>query len=304
MDVVLPALAPVFLLIALGFGVRQRAFREADHWALVDRINYFILFPALLAHTLGTAALDFSAVWRLSLSLLGGLFTMIAVVALLRPFLGLPGAAFTSVFQGAVRWNGFVALALGASLLSAADFAFMAVAIATLVPVINVICVIVLSRNREGTPAPLTTLPHAVATNPLIIACALGLVLNGWAPLWDGPVGETVAILGRASLALGLLAVGAALDFDHLRGKTGIIILTIALKLVAMPAIMGAWAWGMGVSGPALVVAVVCGAMPGATSSYVLARQLGGDAPLMAGLTTASTLAAALTLPVVLLALS
>ena len=45
---------------------------------------------------------------------------------------------------------------------------------------------------------------------------------------------------------------------------------------------------------------MICGSVPGASSSYILARQLGGDAPLMANITTAQTLAAMLTMPLIL----
>ena len=45
-------------------------------------------------------------------------------------------------------------------------------------------------------------------------------------------------------------------------------------------------------------VAVLYNGLPTSASSYVLARQMGGDGKLMAGIITATTLAAALTLPV------
>ena len=47
-------------------------------------------------------------------------------------------------------------------------------------------------------------------------------------------------------------------------------------------------------------VAVLFAALPTASSSYIMSRQLGGDAPLMAGITTLQTLLAAVTLPLTL----
>ena len=73
-----------------------------------------------------------------------------------------------------------------------------------------------------------------------------------------------------------------------------------ALKLVAMPVAT----WGccrlLGVEGVAAATAVLFTAAPISASSYVLARQLGGDAPLMAGLITITTILAALTMPLAL----
>jgi predicted permease len=47
-------------------------------------------------------------------------------------------------------------------------------------------------------------------------------------------------------------------------------------------------------------IAILCASVPGATSAYILARQLGGDAQMMAGMITATTVAALVTMPLVL----
>ena len=69
------------------------------------------------------------------------------------------------------------------------------------------------------------------------------------------------------------------------------------LKLVVMPAIAIAIALGCGLSGANLSVLVCCTAVPAASNSYVLPRQLGGDAPLMAQILMFETLFAAMTMP-------
>jgi hypothetical protein len=56
-------------------------------------------------------------------------------------------------------------------------------------------------------------------------------------------------------------------------------------------------AWIFGIEGMPRTVAVIAGAVPTASSSYVLARQMGGDAPLMANLITIQVIAAIITLP-------
>jgi hypothetical protein len=72
------------------------------------------------------------------------------------------------------------------------------------------------------------------------------------------------------------------------------------LKLLVMPLLVAGLAAVMGVTGPAMVAALICAAVPGAPSSFILARQLGGDAPLMAGITTVQTVAALITMPLML----
>ena len=56
-----------------------------------------------------------------------------------------------------------------------------------------------------------------------------------------------------------------------------------------------------GLSGPTLTTALLFQALPTASSAYIMARQLGGNAPLMAGITAAQTVLALVTLPLVLI---
>jgi predicted permease len=60
----------------------------------------------------------------------------------------------------------------------------------------------------------------------------------------------------------------------------------------------------LGLSGIPLTIAVICAATPTATSSYILARELGGDAPLAANLIAVETVLAMLTMPLLYLAVT
>ncbi len=295
------SLLPVFVVIALGFALSRTVFQDREMWRLLERLNYFVLFPALLISTLANAQLGPIAIWPLILTLFTGLFTLVAALAFARPYLGLSGPQYASVFQGAVRWNGFVALATVEALFGAQGVAVAALVIAVLVPTINILSVVVLNRYRADGPAPLAILPGVLIRNPLILACLTGIALNLTLGGLSGPVGVTAEVLADAALAFGLLSVGAGLSLTALKGREVLIAGTSLLKLVAMPIIFALWAWVFGVEGLTRTVVIVCGAVPGATSAYILAKQLGGDADLMAGLVTASTLGAIFTMPLMLL---
>ena len=104
--------------------------------------------------------------------------------------------------------------------------------------------------------------------------------------------------LGEASIALGLLSVGAALKLRGQSGSHGAAIYFTAVKLLVLPAL--AWWLGrtLGLSGVYYDSAVLFAALPTATSAYILAVRMGGDGPGVAWLVSASTVAAMLTLPV------
>ena len=112
------------------------------------------------------------------------------------------------------------------------------------------------------------------------------------------PVASALDIVGAAALATGLLVVGAGLDLTRLVRPRPVHLLAVALKLVFLPAVAVSLARLLGVAGTDLAVTAVAASVPTATASYLLAKQLGGDAPLMAEIITVQTVAALVTMPV------
>ncbi len=296
---VLAALVPVFAIIALGAALRWSKFLTDDAWRTVERVTYFVLFPAFLFGAIAFADFGSEPVGRMAL-LLGLAMTAMAVLVFpFRALLKLDGPAFTSLFQGAVRWNSYVALGAIAAVLGPKSLALAAVAVSVMVPIANVLCVGVLMRHA-GESAGVAVLMRLLARNPLILACLAGILVQAVGPTIPEVASTTVGLLGRAALPLGLLAVGASLDLGEARAKPVPIVAASLLKLCVMPLIVAAGAIALGIESAAKTAALICAAVPGASSSYILARQLGGDAPLMANITTAQTLAAMVTMPIIL----
>jgi predicted permease len=177
--------------------------------------------------------------------------------------------------------------------------ALAAIAVAIMVPLANALCVVVLMRHAGGEPG-LIMLARQLAKNPLILACIAGIIVQALALPIPKVAATTIDLVGKAALPLGLLAVGASLDLGDARSRPPPLIAATILKLLAMPLLVTLGAYALDITGPAKMAALICAAVPGASSSYILARQLGGDAPLMANITTAQTLAALLTMPIVL----
>jgi malonate transporter and related proteins len=78
------------------------------------------------------------------------------------------------------------------------------------------------------------------------------------------------------------------------------IALASVLKLLVLPALMSVVLGLLGVSGEAYAVALICAAVPTGSGAYVLARQMGGDAAMVANILTVQVIAAAVTIPIVL----
>tara|TARA_R110002110_G_scaffold68731_10_gene185875 strand:- start:1099 stop:2013 length:915 start_codon:yes stop_codon:yes gene_type:complete len=297
---ILNALIPVFIVIALGFVIKRMDFPGDGLWTPLDQLTYYIFFPALLFRTLAIADLGDYDIAPMASALAAGLFTMVAILMSLKPVLPLSGPQFASVFQGAARWNGFVALAVIGSFFGNEGLALAAVSFAVLVPSVNVLSVLILTRYAGDTPAGMGTVLRLLSKNPLILACAAGIALNLSGIGLPGPLEPTFDILGSAALTIGLIAIGAGLKPAHAFDTKWIVLLTSGLRLIVMPLLMAGWCFIFGVTGLPRLVVIISGAVPGATSSYILARQLGGDSTLMASLITGSTILAIITMPLVL----
>ena len=293
------ALAPVFILIALGWLLRARGFPGEAFWPAAERLVYFVLFPALLFLTTASSELVGFALLPLTLALVGALLAVGALALLLGPWLGVDHAGLTSVFQGAIRTNTYVGLGAAGTLYGAAGLEVLGIVILIVVTTVNLLSVLALIHYGKQAAGGGEVL-SSVARNPLILACLAGFVLNAAGADLSGVPHDTLAVLGQASLTLGLLCVGAGLELAHLGRQRAAALATCALKLLLMPAATALACRLLGIEGLSATVAVLFTAGPISASSYVLARQLGGDASLMAGLITLTTIAAALTMPLTL----
>jgi hypothetical protein len=301
MALVIAALLPVFLLIVLGFVLKRSLLRLETQWHGLERLTYYVLFPMLLVQTLVKADLGTVPVAGVGGALLLSLLLMSLLCLALQPLLArwaVDGPAFTSIFQGATRWQTYVALAVSVNLYGDTGLALASVAMIAIIPLVNVFSVSVLAHYASPEKQSVRAIALTVVRNPLIWACAIGLALNvlhlPLPRIWH----EVADALGRSSLAIGLLVTGAGLQLAGMFRPSLAASVAVFLKLVLMPVFAIALAHWFGVTGSSLAIVAACSAVPTSASAYVLARQMGGDAPLLAQIITLQTILAAITMPI------
>lgn len=318
-------LLPDFALILLGFGLR-RTMHLGDHfWIGLEKLIYFVLFPALLFHAIARTRIDFAAAAPFVASGMAAMCGGMLLGLLARPLFGPRPMVFASQFQCAFRFNSYIGLAVAAKLHGEAGIAAMGILIGAMVPLANLASVWMLARHgRSG-------VLREIARNPLIIATFAGLLFNLGGGVLPDVAGQFLGRLSEASIALGLLAVGAALKLRGVKSAhppapapsagvtedrfarsqfgrgpaagrcaTGYI---VGVKLLAVPAIAWMAAHTLGLKGVYFDVVVMFGALPTASSAYILAMRMGGDGAGVAWLISATTLGAMLTMPLWLVAL-
>ncbi len=299
MTPIVESLLSVFVTILLGTALRRFLLPDRVVWTGLERLAYFVLFPALLVHSLATADISPGAAWRLIAATLGAIVVTSGMAFILRRPLGLLGPAFASMFQGSIRMNTYVVLGVSGTLIGPPGVALASLALAFMIVLVNVLSVVVLVRYGDHTGGGVSTparLLRSIAGNPLILACLVGVTWTVSGAPVPALIGAPLSFVGSAAVGVALLSVGAALEPRRLFADGRIVAATCALKLIALPAAFQALATVLALDGQALLVGIVCASVPAATSSYIMTAQLGGDANLMARLITVTTLAAIATM--------
>ena len=296
---ILTALWPVFALLVIGHLARRFDFPGAAFWPPAERATYYVLFPAPLVSRLSRADLGGGQSLQLITAVLGLLVLGSLLVLLLGRLWRFANPRFTSVYQGSLRFNTYVALAISAALLPDQGVVLAAVLAAVMIPTLNLFCVLVFAGYGDAKPS-MNGVARTLATNPLILACLLGIALNLSGLGLPVPFVPVLELLGGMALPLGLLAVGAALNLQALRHSGPEVIMASTVKLLVFPLFAAALAWLLQLDQAGTRVFLVFASVPTATASYILARQLGGDAPLMANIITAQTLLSLITMPLMI----
>ncbi|TVQ30713.1 MAG: AEC family transporter [Geminicoccaceae bacterium] len=301
---IVDAILPLVLLCLLGTGLRIVGFLDGGRRAALDAIVYFVLVPPLILVELNRSPLDLAVILPLMAGVLvpiglimGLIFAVHAAARPDDPWLDGPG--FAATVMGLTRNNIFIVFAASQALLGSEAAALTAIAAMVYVPTVNVIGVLVCMRYGRGGATSIYATLKALSSNPFIVATAIGILLNVTGIGLPGPIGDAAELLSRSAVGLALVCVGAALTLPAARRAPFGLVATAGLKLLVMPALAAGLAVLAGLEALVALTLILYHAGPTAPGAYVLARQLGGDADLMAAAITLQTVLAAVTIPLV-----
>lgn len=283
-------LIPDFALILLGAGLRRWMRVTDSFWSGTEQLMYYVLFPALIFSVLTKTHIDFSATAPLLAAALLALASGMLLALLARPMFSLAPMAFASRFQCAYRYNTYIGIAVAGKLYGEPGIALMGVLCGVMIPLMNLSAVWMLARHAS------LNLWQELGRNPLILATAAGLAWNVSGVELPVTAHQFLARLSEATVAIGLLTVGAALRWR--RSVRGLASETyfLTVKLLAVPLV--AWWAGrwLGLEGVYFSTVVAFAALPPASAAYILTVRMGGDGPGVAWLISAGTVAAMVTL--------
>jgi malate permease and related proteins len=303
---ILAIVLPVFLVIALGYGLRRFKLIDAAFLFQTNRLVYYVALPLLLFYKIGTA--DFAANFNGAL-VTGSVLAVVLVFvvsygwAALRDY---PPAIRGTFSQGAFRGNlAYVGLAVAMNAYGVDGFTRAGILTGFLVPVLNFLAItaLLLPHRQAENPQGATFWLRQVALNPLILASFAGIAWSFLRLPLPVTIDRTLDIATGMSLPLALLAIGGSFSLQRMRGDLVTAALATALKLAVLPLLTVALLLWLGVSGIDLGIGLIIAGTPAATANYIMSDQMRGDAELAGTIIMLSTLFSALSYTVGLLLL-
>ncbi|MCC3860016.1 AEC family transporter [Pseudemcibacter aquimaris] len=294
---------PIFLIILLGYVLRQVLIKDDSAWDHVNRLAYWVLFPCLLFNRTSVIDLDSFEFGPLSVAILGGFIAAISVSYWIGRMMKLSKPSITSIMQGGGRHNAFLALAVISRLYGEEGAMISAIIIAILVTVTNIVVNVSMTIMLSPGGSGIKNIMRDLRRNPLIISIALGIAFN-MAGLGNMPIIHDLTLyIGDATTSVALLCVGAGLNLKAGSWQIAPTLAPFVGKLFIFPGLTYALATYYGLPQMVMLSAVIFAISPVGAASYPLAKQMGGDAPLMATITSLQTLLSVVTIPMVIVLL-
>lgn len=292
---ILEALTPIFAIILLGFLISRTPISSQEVWQGLERLTYYLFFPALLVSRLSQTNFEVNELLEIGYVLGFALFVFTILFIGLRKFIARNQGSLSSVYQGSIRFNTYIGLACVEALYGDNGLSLAALCLVVYIPLVNVLSVISISASGGGNRWVVVT--GSVLTNPLVLACLIGMGLSFYNVEVPDLGWEIIEVLSRPALPLGLLAVGAGIHFVAFGDQTWQLVVALFCKLLAFPAlvVVATLLFKMAPGLSAVLLLLTC--LPAPPSAYILARQLGGNVSLMANIITLQTLFAFFTIP-------
>ena len=285
---------PIFLVLMCGYGLRRVGLIDDHFIRMGSRLVFNFTLPVLLFISIASRPLTYGV--TLQGALVGLLVTVIMwlLMEAVTKRLVHPRSDRGVVVMGGFRSNlGIVGLAYVLNAHGEDGLAQIAMYLALVTVLFNVLSVITLSRKQADNMRVLGTL-KGIAKNPLIIAIVLAAV---WSML-DASIGlqlpAVVLVTGNyfaaMTLPLALLCAGGSLSFKALRHDMHKVWLASVAKLLVAPLLTALVAYSFGLRGVSLELLVLMACAPTAAASYPMVRAMGGNAKLVASIIAVTTL--------------
>ena len=301
------SILPIFLITMLGTGSKKYWLTSDEFWRGLEKLSYFVLFPAVLFNYISTADISSTALITLVFGLIVSSSIVAAGMVWYQRYYDIDKIEFTSIFQGGIRYNSYIFFALGSALYGEKGLGIVAVISSYMIIFTNAISVLMfnayikpLANSESSKLETFVGFVNKFTTNPLILASVAGFIFNYLELHMNIGLQNTLVSLSNAALAMGLMNVGAGLKFTFNEHYINRIFISGLIKLCILPIIAFIILSMLGITGTPKAIGVLYSGLPCASTAYILSKQLGGDADLMASIITVTTVVSVFTLSIIM----
>lgn len=297
---------PIFLITLLGSIIKNKWLTSEEFWRGIEKLSYFVLFPAMLFNYVSTADLSVASIIKLVVALIISTILVSIGLIIYQKKYNIDNIQFTSIFQGSIRYNSYIFFGVSSPLLGPSGLSIVAVISSYMIIFTNILSVMIFAYyipNKSVTNTIRTSfvlMMKLIVRNPLIIASLVGFVFNYSNLELHLGLKKTLDSLSNAALAIGMLNVGAGLNFTIRRELLHNVMFTSFIKLVAFPLVSVIVLWLMSIEGIDRSVGILYSCLPCASTAYVLSRQLDGDPDSMASIITFTTFFSVVTISIIM----
>ena len=291
MILALSTIVPIFLVIALGYGVRRKGLLTDAFMTSGNRLLYMVAIPCLLFHKISTAPFKGSFFPWLIIGCLIAIFLMSLAVFLLGMLLSFPPGKHATFIQSSIHGNiGYIGLAVCYYSFDERTFGIAGVLAGFFIVSQNILSVVYFHliadkgiRHRFGAVGKLLI-------NPIILSTLAGLAASFLHISMPLIIDKALMIIGKMALPTALLIIGGSLNMGQVFTDLRPVLLSSTFKMVGLPLVGIVLFFLFSVPRVLWVVGVTLLSAPSATTCYIMARELHGDPELASSAVTTSTL--------------
>ena len=299
---VIQIVAPVFLIIGLGWAIRRIGLVDDAFFQQTNKLVFYVCLPLLLIYKIGTA--DFSASFniRLILATAGATGCCFLLAYLYGMRRGYSAPVLGAFCQGSFRGNlAYIGLAIVYNAYGNPGLARAGILLGFLVPVLNFFAILALTLPNQQQCIRYGKIARRMGTNPLILSSLVGICWSFFHLPMPVVLDRSLSIAGGMTLPLALLAIGGNFSMARLRGDLTTAGLATVIKLLVLPRLTACFLFLLGVTGLDYAIGLLMAGAPAAIATYIMACRMGGDGRLAGTIVVMSTGASALSYTLLLL---
>ncbi|WP_102532031.1 AEC family transporter [Shewanella sp. 10N.286.52.B9] len=313
MPSILTPLIAIFGIMVIGFSVQKLKLLPQDSDSALNKYVYYIAFPAILFIALAETDINDILQWGFIFAFglaMAGTYCITVIISTLadnkQPALAAIRGLNTSFGNTA-----FIGIPLMMNLYPDNNQAIATAAIASLLSIIMFAFALVsmeLAVNKTQQRHPIMIMLNALITNPIVIGCALGVLVSALKINLPDSISMMFRLIGNTSSPCALFAIGMVLAKAMHRGakagpkKHNIALemsLLNSLKLIVQPLFAYVLLSYFKVESELVFMGVILAALPTAASVYLLAQRYQIYTLSSAKCTLISTTATFISLPII-----